>query len=69
MKETEAEEFLKLVKEAQRSLEAAANYLLTLEYTEQHKNLRSKLTEIIAITITDLEMPLIAQYPEFNPYK
>jgi hypothetical protein len=69
MKEAEAEEFLRLVKEGQRSLEAAANYLLTLEYTEQHKNLRSKLTEIIAITITDLEMPLIAQYPEFNAYK
>jgi hypothetical protein len=68
MNKDEAREFLALVKEGQLSLERAANYLLTLEYTDQHKALRSMITELIATTITDLEMPLIAQYPDLNPY-
>lgn len=69
MNKAEAKEFLGHVKEGQLSLEKAANYLLDLDYTDQNKALRSMLTELIATTITDLEMPLIAQYPDLNPYQ
>jgi len=68
MNKIEAKEFLGYVKEGQLSLEKAANFLLALEYTDQHKALRSMITELIATSITDLEMPLIAQYPDLNPY-
>lgn len=69
MKDNEAKEFMTLVKDGQLALEQAANYLLSLEPSEENKGLRSKITEIIAITITDVEMPLIAKHPDLNPYK
>ncbi|HSX71474.1 MAG TPA: hypothetical protein VLF16_11135 [Pseudomonas sp.] len=69
MTKEEAAVFLQHVKAAQKALEQAANYLLELEPTTAHQALRRQAAEIIALTITDLELPIINRYAELNPYK
>lgn len=69
MNKEEAVVFLQHVKAAQKALEQVANYLLELEPTAGHQALRSQAAEIIALTITALELPIINQYTELNPYR
>ncbi|MDG9922600.1 MULTISPECIES: hypothetical protein [unclassified Pseudomonas] len=69
MNKEEAIEFLHHVKAAQSALEQAANYLLNLEPTAAHQALRRQITEVIGLTITEVEFPVIHQYPELNPYR
>ena len=69
MNQDQASEFLRNIKEGQSALEKAANYLLELERTPENERFRQKLTEILALTITELELPIAAQFPHLNVYR
>jgi hypothetical protein len=69
MNQDQAPEFLRNLKDGQKALERAANYLLDLERNPDNENLRKQTTEILALIITELERPVIAKFPNLNAYR
>ena len=69
MNQDQASEFLRNLKDGQKALERAANYLLDLERNPDNELLRKQTTEILALTITELELPVIAKFPNLNAYR
>lgn len=69
MNQDQASEFLRNVKDGQKAFEQAANYLLELERNPDNEHLRKQITEILALTITELELPVVAKFPNLNAYR
>jgi len=69
MNQDQASEFLRNLKDGQKALERAANHLLDLERNPDNEHLRKQTTEILALTITELELPVIAKFPNLNTYR